>query len=162
GGKKNAADAAFVANKGTNLETGETVAVKVEPTRTGHPQLLYESTVLQALRGSLGVPAVRWCGRQALAEHFKCDNGADFEYNIMVVDLLGPSLEDLFHMCGKRFSPRTVLALALQMVRCRFSRRSLSPRHILVRRGMREHEERLITRHAPFFNGWECASRRNA
>ena len=37
-------------------------------------------------------------------------------YHVMVMDLLGKSLEDLFQECKRRFDLRTVLCIAIQMV----------------------------------------------
>ncbi|KAF7347425.1 Kinase-like protein [Mycena venus] len=88
---------------GINIISGEEVAIKLESVKAKHPQLEYESKVYKTLAGGVGVPFVRWFGTE-------CD------YNAMVLDLLGPSLEDLFNFCNRKFSLKTVLLLADQLV----------------------------------------------
>ena len=88
---------------GTNIQTGAEVAIKLETIRTKHPQLLYESKLYRILQGGVGIPTVRWYGVEG-------------DYNIMVMDLLGPSLEDLFNFCNRIFSLKTVLMLADQLL----------------------------------------------
>lgn len=50
-----------------------------------------------------GIPNVRWFGVEG-------------DYNVLVMDLLGPSLEDLFNFCSRKLSLKSVLMLADQMV----------------------------------------------
>ncbi|XP_021752752.1 casein kinase 1-like protein 10 isoform X1 [Chenopodium quinoa] len=88
---------------GISVQTGEEVAVKLEPAKTKHPQLHYESKLYMLLQGGTGVPHLKWFGVEG-------------EYNVMVIDLLGPSLEDLFNYCNRKFSLKTVLMLADQMI----------------------------------------------
>jgi hypothetical protein len=52
-----------------------------------------------------GIPNLRWYGIEG-------------EYNVMAIDLLGPSLEDLFNFCSRKLTVKSVLMLADQMVRC--------------------------------------------
>ncbi|KAK3152744.1 hypothetical protein QOZ80_2BG0162980 [Eleusine coracana subsp. coracana] len=87
----------------THVDTYEIVAVKIESSKTNHPQLLYEAKLYNVLQGGTGIANIKWCG-------------IDGDENILVIDLLGPSLEDLFVYCGRRFSLKTVLMLADQMI----------------------------------------------
>ncbi|KAM9668545.1 casein kinase I-like [Dama dama] len=86
-----------------NITNGEEVAVKLEPQKARQPQLLYESRLYKLLQGGAGIPRIRWYGQEK-------------DYNVLVMDLLGPSLEDLFNFCSRRFTMKTVLMLADQMI----------------------------------------------
>ncbi|XP_014091631.1 discs overgrown protein kinase [Bactrocera oleae] len=88
---------------GTTINTGEEVAIKLECIRTKHPQLHIESKFYKTMQGGIGIPRIIWCGSEG-------------DYNVMVMELLGPSLEDLFNFCSRRFSLKTVLLLADQMI----------------------------------------------
>lgn len=88
---------------GTDIQTSEEVALKLMP-HAHDPQILRaEADVYQALSGGTGIPRVLWCGQE-------CD------YCVMAHELLGPSLEDLFNYCDRRFSIKTVLLLADQAI----------------------------------------------
>ncbi|KAL9983527.1 hypothetical protein ACROYT_G005713 [Oculina patagonica] len=89
--------------QGLNITNGEEVAVKLESQKARHPQLLYESKLYKILQGGIGIPKFRWFGQER-------------DYNVLVMDLLGPSLEDLFNFCSRKFTMKTVLMLADQMI----------------------------------------------
>lgn len=94
-------------HRGIDIITKRDVAVKLERFQSRHPQLSNERRVYEVLRGGEGVPKVHWFGVEELDR---------IEYNVMVMDLLGPSLEDLFLFCSKKFTMKTVLMLADQMI----------------------------------------------
>ncbi|XP_050346189.1 casein kinase I isoform X1 [Nymphalis io] len=88
---------------GTDIVTKKEVAIKLECKKTRHPQLHIESKFYKLMQGGIGIPAIKWCGSEG-------------DYNVMVMELLGPSLEDLFNFCARRFSLKTVLFLADQLI----------------------------------------------
>ena len=55
------------------------------------------------LQGGVGIPNLYWCGPQG-------------NYNILIMDLLGQSLEDLFNYCKRKFTLKTTLMVADQIV----------------------------------------------
>ncbi|KAF9565445.1 kinase-like protein [Agrocybe pediades] len=88
---------------GVHTVAGKEVAIKLEPIVAGHSPLKQESKIYKTLMGGTGVPWIMWSGRQG-------------DYNVMIIDLLGPSLEDLFKKCNRHFSLKTVLLLADQLI----------------------------------------------
>ena len=104
-----------------NINSGEEVAVKLESQKAKHPQLLYESKVYRILSGGVGIPHIRWFGHYpsgGFGAHGTLDRLERIEkdYNVLVMDLLGPSLEDLFNFCSRKFKLKTTLMLADQMI----------------------------------------------
>ena len=85
-------------------EGGQTYAMKLEP-RDSKPCLLkYEYMLYRHLgHNALGFPNVHWYGVEA-------------HHNVLVLALLGPSIDTLFKKCGGKFKIRTVLLLAGQLL----------------------------------------------
>ncbi|KAJ6372145.1 hypothetical protein OIU76_026604, partial [Salix suchowensis] len=118
---------------GTSIQTNEEVAIKLENIKTKHPQLLYESKLYRILH-----PNVRWFGVEG-------------DYNVLVMDLLGPSLEDLFNFCSRKLSLKSVLMLADQMINRvefvhskSFLHRDIKPDNFLMGLGRRANQVYII------------------
>ncbi|CAA6672813.1 unnamed protein product [Spirodela intermedia] len=123
---------------GTNIQTNEEVAIKLESVKTKHPQLQYEAKLYKILQGGTGIPNVRWYG-------------VELDYNVLVMDLLGPSLEDLFNYCNRKLSLKSVLMLADQMINRiefihskSFLHRDVKPDNFLMGLGRRANQVYVI------------------
>jgi serine/threonine protein kinase len=85
-----------------NVTDGENYALKMESKEGGQNLLESEAYFLCYLKG-YGIPSVK-------------SYGFSGNYNIMVMELLGKSLEELFQECKKKLSLKTVCFLAQQML----------------------------------------------
>ena len=68
---------------GINIKTKEEVAIKLELLKSKLPQLQYEARLYKLFEGGLGISWVYY-------------HGVEGDFNVMVMEMLGPSLEALF------------------------------------------------------------------
>lgn len=97
--------------------------------------LFWESKLIHKMRGKTFVPFLHFVGDE------KFDDGRMF--HVMVMDLLGKSLEDLFQECHRKFDLKTVCHIASQMVSTKNCSHSL---FFQIQRIQKVHEERIIHR----------------
>ena len=93
----------------THLKTKEEVAIKFEEINSKHQQLYAECKIYLWFHSDSTVLA------QAIPQVLYY--GVEGNKNIMVMDLLGLSLEDAFTQCNRKFSVKTVLMIADQMIK---------------------------------------------
>jgi serine/threonine protein kinase len=81
------------------------VAIKLE-SRSNQVQLLKsEAEIYRYLyQEGKGIPKIYWSGVQD-------------DYNILIIEMLGPNLENLFSICGHHFTLKTVLILTQEIIK---------------------------------------------
>ena len=95
--------------KAVNLKSKQEYAIKFEEINSKHQQLYAECRIYLWFHSDSTVLA------QAIPQVVYY--GIEGNKSIMIMDLLGPSLEDLFSKCKKKFSVKTVLMCADQMIK---------------------------------------------
>ncbi len=89
-----------------NQSPNKLVAIKLENKNNPSQLLRFEANIYKRLwtETSQGIPKLYWSGSQD-------------DYNILVIEMLGPNLENLLVLCGRKFTLKTTLILAQEMIK---------------------------------------------
>ena len=121
-------------SKKYNLE----VAIKLEPKHKRKHCLHHECEIYMVLQKHIGIPVLHYCGSQG-------------NYNVLIIDLLGHSLEDYFNKCKRKFTLLTTLMAMEQMLSLieyihnrKYIHRDIKPDNFLFGRGDKKNQLHLI------------------
>lgn len=123
--------------RGRDIHTGNPVAFKMEMTKdNGRSHLHLEYKIYRRFNDcpvTVGTPRSYYCGNVG-------------EYTVMVMELLGPCLEDLFSLCHRKFSVKTVCMIGIQIIErlqymhgCGYLHRDIKPENFVMGNGDKSH-----------------------
>jgi casein kinase 1/casein kinase 1 epsilon len=120
--------------QGIDIATKDEVAIKIEPSATRQPHLLYEAKLYYYFHRD---PNAWENGIPKIVNYVQGNDS-----NMLAIELLGPSLEDMFSFHERKFSVKTTLMIAEQMLnrieylhKSRFLHRDLKPDNFAIGRG---------------------------
>jgi len=129
--------------KAFSIKNEKEFAVKAEPIGKQKGQLFNEFEIYKWLHSS---PDIKF---QPIPQVYYY--GIEGAHNIMILDLLGPSLKDLMEICGGSFSIKTVLMIADQLLQrieflhsMRIIHRDIKPPNMAIGIGRNSHRLFLI------------------
>ena len=102
-----------------HIQTSKLLAIKVEPVNSAYPLIVYEANVTLLLHD---VQESRQNTQLNVDDQTSKGIVKVYSYGLhgnsyfMAMDLLGPSLADLYQFCGYKFSLKTTLMLAYQLI----------------------------------------------
>ena len=91
---------------GTTNDTNQDIAIKLEKIGSKHTHLAQEWKALKQLNCSkrvVGIPLLKWYGIEG-------------DYQVLVMELLGPNLEEIFGLCKRKIPLDTAMKMTIQIV----------------------------------------------
>jgi len=88
----------------TTVDGKNEFAIKFEKSTVKSSVIEIEYEIYEHLQGGEGIPKIAWIGEYK-------------KYKLMVMELLGPSLDKFFIYCQRKFSPITTAMIGIEMVK---------------------------------------------